>query len=86
MPGMEVQWGMSGLPLLPLRFVDGENEGLDYEERKVVLMLNGRTADYQGAMVNISTGIELYRRDYDQGGRERDFDTFGLFLEVTVGN
>lgn len=86
MEGMRVQWGMSGLPLLPLRMVDGENGAADYKERKMVLMLNGRTEDYQGSVVNINTGIELYRRDYDQGGRERDFANFGLFLEVIVGN
>ncbi|HIG55536.1 MAG TPA: hypothetical protein EYQ18_16480 [Candidatus Handelsmanbacteria bacterium] len=86
MEGMSIQWGMSGLPLLPLRLVDGENSAVDYEERKMVLMLNGRTEDYQGSVVNINTGIELYRRDYDQGGRERDFANFGIFLEVIIGN
>ena len=39
-----------------------------------------------GRQKNHITGIELYRRDYDLGGRERDFDTFGLFLDLIIGN
>ena len=86
MEGMSLQWGLSGLPLLPMRFSDDNNGALDYEERKMVLMLNGRTDHYQGSIVNISTGIELHRRDYDRGARERDFDKFGLFVEIILGN
>jgi hypothetical protein len=86
MEGISVQWGMSGLPLLPLRFVNDKDESMNYDERKMVFMLSGRTDDYQGAVVNISTGLELFRRDFEQGGRERDFDTYGIFLEVIVGN
>ncbi len=86
MEGMSLQWGLSGLPLLPMRFSDDNNGVLDYDERKMVLMLNGRTDDYQGSVVNISTGIELHRRDYDQGGRQRDFDKFGIFVEIIIGN
>jgi len=84
--GMSFQWGMSGFPGLPTRFVDNEDESMDYEERKMVFMLNGRTDDYQGFILNISTGLELHRRDYDEGEWERDFDTFGLFVELILGN
>jgi len=86
MEGMMFQWGMSGLPGLPTRLVDGRNGLADYSERKMVYMLTGRTDDYQGSVVAISTGLELHRRDYDTGERERDFDTFGLFVELVIGN
>jgi hypothetical protein len=84
--GMTFQWGMSGFPGLPTRFIDNEDESLNYEERKMVFMLNGRTDDYQGFIVNIGTGLELHRRDYDEGDWERDFDSFGLFVEIIIGN
>jgi hypothetical protein len=86
MEGMSLQWGMSGFPLVPLRFSDGQDPSRDYDERKMVFMLNGRSEDYQGSVVNISTGIELYHRDYVRGGPERDFDTFGIFLDLIIGN
>ena len=86
MEGMTLQWGMSGLPGLPTRVEDGQDESVDYSERTMVFMLNGRTDDYQGSTVALSTGLELHRRDYDTGGRERDFDTFGLFVELIIGN
>ena len=69
-----------------MRFVNNEDGSIDYEERKIVFMLNGRTDDYQGSIVNISTGLELHRRDYDEGEWERDFDSFGLFVELIIGN
>ena len=84
--GMSFQCGVSGFPGLPMRFVNNEDRFMDYEERKIVFMLNGRTDDYQGSIVNISTGLELHRRDYDEGARERDFDAFGLFVELIIGN
>jgi hypothetical protein len=83
---MSLQWGVSGLPALPMRLVNNEDEAMDYQERKMVFMLNGRTDEYQGYVVDISTGLELHRRDYDQGGPERDFDAFGIFLDVIIGN
>jgi hypothetical protein len=83
---MSFQWGMSGFPALPMRLVNNEDEFMNYKERKMVFMLNGRTDDYQGFVVDISTGLELHRRDYDQGRQERDYDTFGLFLDVIIGN
>ena len=86
MPGMTLQWGTSGLPGLPMRLVDDQNEILSYDERKMVFMLSGRTDDFQGSAVGMNTGLELHRRDYDEGGPERDFDTFGLFVEIIVGN
>ena len=86
MKDMNIQWGMSGLPLLPLRLINGEDRSMNYAERKMVLMLNGRSDDYQGSVVNINTGLELYHRDYDLGGQERDFANFGLFLELIIGN
>ncbi|MBI2503159.1 MAG: hypothetical protein HYW07_07975 [Candidatus Latescibacteria bacterium] len=83
---MSFQWGTSGFPALPMRLVNNEDESMSYKERKMVFMLNGRTDDYQGYVVDLSTGLELHRRNYDQGGQERDYDAFGIFLDVIIGN
>ena len=86
MDGIEVQWGMSGFPGLPMKFTDNENDNVSYEERKTVLMLQGRDDDFEGSFLSISTGIELHKKDWKGLGKERDFDAFGLFVEVIVGN
>ena len=86
MDGIDLQWGMSGLPGLPMKFTDNENEDVSYDERKTVFMLQGRDDDFEGSYLSISTGIELHQKDWKGLGRERDFDAFGLFVEVIVGN
>lgn len=86
MSGMDVQFGMSGLPGLPMTYRDNENDDVSYDERKTVLMLHGRDDDFEGSYLSISTGIELHEKDWKGLGRERDFDSFGLFVEVIVGN
>jgi len=86
MDGIDLQWGMSGLPGLPMKYTDNENDNVSYEERKTVLMLHGRDDDFEGSYLSISTGIELHQKDWKGLGRERDFDAFGLFVEVIVGN
>lgn len=86
MDGIDLQWGMSGLPGLPMKFTDNEIDDVSYEESKTVLMLNGRDDDFEGSFLSISTGIELHQKDWKGLGRERDFDSFGLFVEVIVGN
>ena len=52
----------------------------------MVIMLHGRDDDYEGSYVSISTGIEFHNKDWKGLGKERDFDAFGLFVEVIVGN
>ena len=86
MDGIDLQWGMSGFPGLPMKYTDNENDNISYEERKMVLMLHGRDDDYEGSYVSISTGIEFHNKDWKGLGKERDFDAFGLFVEVIVGN
>ena len=86
MDGIELQWGMSGMPLLPMRLTDNEDETRSYKERKMVLMLIGRSDNYEGANVGISVGLELHRKNYEKSGRELDFDTYATFVEIVVGN
>ncbi len=86
MDGIDLQWGMSGFPGLPMRYTDNENDNISYKEQKTVLMLQGRDDDFEGSFLSISTGIELHDKDWKGLGRERDFDAFGLFVEVIVGN
>jgi hypothetical protein len=86
MDGIDLQWGMSGFPGLPMKYTDNENDNISYEERKTVIMLHGRDDDYEGSYVSISTGIEFHNKDWKGLGKERDFDAFGLFVEVIVGN
>jgi hypothetical protein len=86
MDGIDLQWGMSGLPGLPMKYTDNENENISYKEKKTVLMLHGRDDDFEGSYLSISTGIELHEKDWKGLGKERDFDAFGLFVEVIVGN
>ncbi|MFP6638616.1 MAG: hypothetical protein VCC04_00120 [Myxococcota bacterium] len=86
MDGIELQWGMSGMPLLPMRLTDNEDETRSYKERKMVLMLIGRSDNYEGANVGISVGLELHRKNYKKSGRELDFDTYATFVEIVVGN
>jgi hypothetical protein len=86
MDGIDLQGGMSGFPGLPMRFTDNENANISYKERKTVLMLHGRDDDFEGSFLSISTGIEIHEKDWKGLGRERDFDSFGVFVEVIVGN
>ena len=86
MDGINLQWGMSGFPLLPMRLTDNEDETRSYEERKMVLMLIGRSDNYEGSNVSISVGLELHRKDYEEAGRELDFDSYATFVEIVVGN
>jgi hypothetical protein len=39
-----------------------------------------------GLSLSLSSGIQLYRRDYDEGDRVRDFDTMGIFVDLIAGN
>ena len=66
MDGIELQWGMSGMPLLPMRLTDNEDETRSYKERNMVLMLIGRSDNYEGANVGISVGLELHRKNYEK--------------------
>jgi len=86
MDGIDLQWGMSGVPGLPMKFTDNKVDEISYEERKTVLMLQGRDHDFEGAYLSISTGLELHEKDWKGLGKELDFDVFGLFVEVIVGN
>jgi hypothetical protein len=69
-----------------MRLTDNEDETRSYEERKMVLMLIGRSDNYEGSNVSISVGLELHRKDYEEAGRELDFDSYATFVEIVVGN
>ena len=86
MDGIDLQWGMSGLPGLPMKFTDNNTANISYTERKTVLMLQGSDDDFEGSNLSISTGVELHEKDWKGLGKDRDFDVFGLFVEVIVGN
>ena len=86
MPGMLLQWGTSGLPGLPMRLDDKKNRSRSFDERKMVFMLSGHNESYQGSVVSMHTGIEFHKIDYDQGDRERDFDTFTVFIDLIIGS
>ena len=90
MPGFNLGWGMSGLPGLPMRYKEGDDDRLSYEEGKSVVMLRGTSRgtadDVLGGHLSIATGLEFHYREYDERDPVRDFDTAGLFVEVILGN
>jgi len=87
MPGTTLQWGMSGIGNLPIRYSDHVDRTNSYEEKSMIFLVNGTSDRYLGAYgVSISVGCQFHSVDYDSFGPERDSDTFGFFVDMLGWN
>lgn len=85
-PNVGVQVGVSGIPGLPLRYKDRVDPTQSYRQQNAVAMISAFTDNYLGYNVALSMGIQRQFTDFDRGGKERDYDTFGFFVESFLGN
>ena len=84
-PNVVLQFGMSGIKGFPMRYKDRIHANQSYRQRNTIAMISAYSDDYYGYNLAISMGIQLQFTDFDEGGRERDYDTFGFFVDTFFG-
>jgi hypothetical protein len=82
---VKVQLGLSGFPLLPVRYVDGVTHDHSYRQRTTILAVTHHTDAYLGYTLTGNVGLQWQTTDYDHRDRLYDMHTFGIFAETFAG-
>ena len=48
-------------------------------------MIRAHSEDYYGYNITINIGLQYQFMDFDEGDKERDYDTFGFFVDTFCG-
>ncbi len=84
-PDVVFQFGMSGFKGFPMRYKDRISPDRSYCQRNTIAMIRAHSEDYYGYNITINIGLQHQFMDFDEGGKERDYDTFGFFVDTFCG-